>query len=93
MVIKIEKEDIKNITIFSIIIVIGLLFVYAGIFFIYYTTDKITSMENVESEELDYWEVDWETERPYVDLGLVLLFIGLAVLLIGIVMLLRQIKK
>lgn len=71
---KFGKKDI--ILIFTILI--GLSLIYLGVFFIYYTSDEITSITKD-----DYWEWEWETHRPYVILGRVVFMAGLILSIVG----------
>lgn len=77
----IGKKDI----ILVLTILIGLSLIYLGVFFIYYTSDEITSITKDE-----HWEWEWETHRPYVGLGLVIFIAGLVLSIVGIALIIRR---
>ncbi len=77
----IGKKDI----ILVLTILIGLSLIYLGVFFIYYTSDEITSITKDE-----HWEWEWETHKPYVGLGQVILVAGLILSILGIAFLLKR---
>ena len=86
----------KKIMLLLFVIILGFILIYLGIFCIYYTRDTITSYSSNDTEDVEYWDVDWVTDRPYVGLGWWLFIIGLVLLstgIIGVMICRRQTEK
>ena len=83
-----KRMGVKRIIMLMIVITLGVTFVFLGVFFINYTSDEITSI----SQDA-YYELEWETHRPYEGLGQILLGIGVILLVLAVLFTLKWVYK
>jgi len=85
MNVNLRKWINKKVMILLSIIIVGLMLSYGGYFLTNYSKDTITKLSYNDTNDIRYWDVEWKTERPYIALGGLLLFIGLVLFSIGVI--------